>query len=203
LAGNRNRRQGRPGQPGPYPTPGGTIPVGGITIGGTKYLDLTGNGFSTDDTPQAGVTIDLDRAKSSGEASVASTTTGSDGTHVFTVSMPGTCYVQESVPSGYVQTGGGPCGNAGNTCYTIVAAACHGYAGYDFDDVQIPTCTPTDVCYRVTTPSRCSQTLTNLVDSTQQGDTVTATFTVPSGMNDQLTLVSYIAPGSAFNDPTA
>ena len=42
-----------PASPRLTTTPGGTIPVGGITISGTKYLDLTGNGFSSDDTPQA------------------------------------------------------------------------------------------------------------------------------------------------------
>ncbi len=45
--------------------------------------------------------------------------------------------------------------------------------------------------------------MTNLGGNTQQGDTVTVTFTVPSGMNDQLTLVCYIAPGSSFSDSTA
>ncbi len=30
-----------------------------VTINGTKYLDPTGNGFTSDDTPQSGVTIDL------------------------------------------------------------------------------------------------------------------------------------------------
>ena len=185
-------------------TPGGTMPVGGISISGTKYLDLTGNGFTSDDTPQAGVTIDLYQATSSGgQTLVASTTTGSNGTYSFTVSAPATYYVQESVPSGYIQTGGGPGGSAGDSDYTIVAAAGHSYSGYNFDDYLIPTCTPTNVSYKVTTPSGCSQTVTNLAGNTQQGDTVTVTFTVPSGMNDQLTLVSYIAPGSSFSDSTA
>ena len=31
-------------------TPGGTVSIGSFVISGTKYLDLTGNGFSTDDT---------------------------------------------------------------------------------------------------------------------------------------------------------
>ncbi len=185
-------------------TPGGTMSVGGISISGTKYLDLTGNGFTSDDTPQAGVTIDLYQATSSGgQTLVASTTTGSNGTYSFTVSTPATYYVQESVPSGYIQTGGGPGGSAGNAEYTIVAAAGHSYSGYNFDDYLIPTCTPTNVSFKVTTPSGCSQTVTNLAGNTQQGDTVTVTFTVPSGMNDQLTLVSYIAPGSSFSDSTA
>ena len=185
-------------------TPGGTMSVGGISIGGTKYLDLTGNGFTSDDTPQAGVTIDLYQATSSGgETLVAATTTGSNGTYSFTVSTPGTYYVQEVVSSAYIQTGGGPNGSAGNSYYTIVATGGHSYAGYNFDDYQIPTCTPTNVSYKVTTPSGFCQTVTNLAGNTQQGDTVTVTFTVPAGMNDQLTLVSYYAPGSSFSDSTA
>ena len=88
------------------------------------------------------------------------------------------------MPSGYIQTGGGPNGSAGNTYYTIVATSGHSYSGYNFDDYLVPTCTPTNVCYKVTTPSNCSTTVTNLAGNTQQGDTVTVTFTVPSGMND-------------------
>ncbi len=192
-----------PANPSLTTTPGGTIPIGDITINGTKYLDLTGNGFTSDDTPQAGVTIDLYQVTSGTQTFVASTTTGANGTYSFTVSAPGTYDVQESVPSGYIQTGGGPCGSAGNTYYTIVAAAGHSYSGYNFDDYLIPTCTPTNVSYKVTTPSGCSQSVTNLAGNTQQGDTVTVTFTVPTGMNDQLTLLSYIAPGSSFSDSTA
>ena len=191
-----------PASPTLATTPGGTLPVGGIIISGTKYLDLTGDGFSSDDTPQAGVTIDLFQATSGGETFIASVTTGSSGTYSFAVS-PGTYYVQESVPSGYIQTGGGPSGTAGNAYYTIVAAAGHNDSGYNFDDFHVPTCTPINVSYRVTPPSGWAQTVSNLAGNTQQGDTVTVTFTVPSGMNDQLTLVFYIAPGSSFSDSTA
>ena len=52
------------------------------------------------------------------------------------------------MPSGYIQTGGGPNGTAGNAYYTIAAAAGHSYSGYNFDDFQIPNCTP------VISPSR-------------------------------------------------
>ena len=45
--------------------------------------------------------------------------------------------------------------------------------------------------------------MSNLGGNTQQGDTVTVTFTVPAGMNDPLTLVSYIAPRPTFSDSTA
>ncbi len=180
----------------------GTLGSTSITISGTKYLDPTGNGFTSADTPQSGVTIDLYQQVGGSETLVATTTTARNGTYSFSVS-PGTYNVQESVPSGYVQTGGGPNGSTGNTYYTVVATSGHSYSGYDFADYLIPTCTPTNVCYKVTTPSNCSTTVTNLAGNTQQGDTVTVTFTVPSGMNDQLTLVSYLAPGPSFSDSTA
>ena len=64
--------------------------------------------------------------------------------------------------------------------------------------IRTPTCTPTNICYAVTygLPVQVS----DLRGNTQQGDTVTVTFTVPSGgLSDQLTLVSYTAPGSSFD----
>ncbi|HWY86722.1 MAG TPA: SdrD B-like domain-containing protein [Gemmataceae bacterium] len=191
-------------------TPGTTVPLGGFTIGGTKYQDLTGNGFSADDTPQSGVTINLYRESNNtkglqvgGDTFVTSTTTGADGTYSFALTTPGTYYVQESVPPGYIQTGGGSGGSAGCTYFTVVASSGHAYGGNNFDDFMIPTCTPICVSYKVTTPSNCSQTVTDLGGNTLQGDTVTVTFTVPPGMNDQLTLVSYYAPGSSFSNSTA
>jgi parallel beta-helix repeat protein len=201
-----------PANPSINTSPGGTISLGRLSISGTTYLDLTGNGFSTDDTPQSGVTIDLYEESNtcaglqvgnSGDTLVASTTTASNGTYSFTVAGAGNYYVQESVPTGYVQTGGGPYGSAGSTYYTIAASSNHSYSGDNFDNYQIPTCTPTNVCYKVTTPSGCSQIVSNLSGNTAQGDTVTVTFTVPSGMNDTLTLVSYYAPSPSFSDSNA
>ena len=47
------------------------------------------------------------------------------------------------MPSGYVQTGGGPNGDAGDAYYTINAAAGHNYSGNNFDDYLIPSgCCP-------------------------------------------------------------
>ena len=177
-----------------------------------KYLDATGNGFSSDDSPQSGVVVDLYAESNTqpglqegtgGDSLVATTTTGSNGSYSFTVTTAGVYYVQEVVPSGYVQTGGGQGGTAGDTYFTVNASSGQSYSGYNFDDYLVPTCTPTNVCFKVTTPSGHTTTVTNLAGATQQGDTVTATFTVPSGMNDQLTLVSYLAPGSSFSDSTA
>ena len=193
-------------------TPGGTVQLGDITITGIKYQDLTGSGFSSDDTPLAGVTIDLYSSSnnsnglqtgSGGDKLVGSTVTGSNGAYSFTVASAGTYFVTEVVPSGYIQTGGGPNGSAGCTYYTITATSNHTYGGNNFDDFMIPTCTPTCVYYKVTTPSGHSTTVTELSGNTQQGDTVTAYFTVPSGMNDTLTLVSYEAPTATWSDSNA
>jgi uncharacterized repeat protein (TIGR01451 family) len=192
-------------------SPGTTAGLGNITISGTKYLDLTGNGFSSDDTPDPGVTMNLYleangsgglQTGTGGDTLVATTTTTSNGTYSFTVSAAGTYYVQESVPSTDVQTGGGPNGSAGNTYYTVVATDGHAYAGYNFDDFQIPTCQPTCVSYTIT-HNGCTQTFTSLAGNTHPGDTVTVNFTVPSGMNDQLTLVSYYAQSPSWSDSNA
>jgi uncharacterized repeat protein (TIGR01451 family) len=182
------------------------------TISGTKFNDLTGNGFSSDDAGQCGVTINLYMESNcssglqtgcGGDKLVATTTTASDGTYSFGNLVPGTYYVQEVVPTGYVQTGGGPNGTAGSTYYTISAQSGQTYAGNNFDDYLVPICTPTCVNFTVNNNNCLTKGLTNLSGATQQGDTVTANFTVPTGMSDQLTLVSYIAPGSTFSDSTA
>jgi hypothetical protein len=175
-----------------------TVTIGYATavVSGTKFNDLTGNGFSSDDTGQSGVTIDLYRATSSGgETLVTSATTASNGSFSFSNLVPGdTYYVQEVVPSGYIQTGGGPSGTAGSTYYTICATNGGNFTGNNFDDYLIPTCSPTFVSYYV---NGGSTALSSLGGQTVQGDTVTVKFTVT--MTEQLTLVSYIAPGSSWN----
>src|SRR5262249_13216861 len=69
-----------------------------VSISGTKYLDLTGNGFTYDDTPQSGVIINLYQQVGSSITMVGTSATASDGTYGFAVS-PGTYRVYESVPS--------------------------------------------------------------------------------------------------------
>src|SRR5262249_18326185 len=98
-----------------------------ITISGTKYQDLTGNSFSTDDTPLGGVTINL--YKNGGSTPFASTTTLANGTYSFSNLGPGTYFVQEVVPAGWTQTGG----KAG---YTITATSGLTSSGNDFDNYQ-------------------------------------------------------------------
>jgi protocatechuate 3,4-dioxygenase beta subunit len=179
-----------------------------VTISGTKYNDLTGNGFSSDDTGLGGVTVKLfkdannDGVLTSADGNaVATTTTASNGTYSFGNVAPGTYFVQEVVPTGYIQTGGGPNGSAGSTYYTLAVQCGQTYTGDNFDDYMIPTCTPKSYSFTVNNGSS-SKTVSTLTGNTAQGDTVTVNFTTGT-MADTLTLVSYIAPGSTYNQSTA
>ena len=163
-----------PASPTITTTPGGTVSMAGFTISGVKYLDATGDGFSIDDTPQAGVTIDLYQVVNGCQTLVGSTITASDGTYSFTGYSPGTYEVTESVPSGYVQTGGGPNGGAGNTYYTINAAAGHNYSGNNFDDYLVPTSCCPSLVFKVGSGGSTT-TVSNLAGHTSQGNTVSVT----------------------------
>src|SRR5262249_16117481 len=76
------------------------------TIAGTKYNDITGNGFSADDSGLGGTTINLYQGTNSSGTLLASTTTAANGSYSFDNLAPGTYFVQESLTSDYVQTGG-------------------------------------------------------------------------------------------------
>jgi hypothetical protein len=195
-----------PAVPSITTTPGGPVTIGTFVISGTKYLDTTGSGFSSvagNDIPQSGVTINLYEEVNNCETFVESTTTATNGTYSFTLSNPGTYYVQETVPTGYIQTGGGPDGSAGNTYYTITAADGYSYGGNNFADYLIPNCCGSTVNFTVTTPSGSVYYKgPNLSGNTQQGDKVTATIT-NAPANQEFTLVTYYAPGSSFSDATA
>ena len=185
-----------------------------ITISGTKYLDLTGNGFSSDDTGLGGVTIDLYEATSgntgsgpNGSTLVATTpTAATTGAYSFGNLLPGTYYVEEGATPGtgtYVQTGGGPGGAAGSTYYTINALCGGNYTCNNFDDYLVPTnCTPS-YSYTVTNCGGAVSTPTSLGGNTQQGDTVSVSLKNTMSTSETFTLVSYIAPSSSWNAATA
>jgi len=92
-----------------------------------SFTDITGNGFTADDTPLAGVTINL--YENGGITPVATTTTAADGSYSFANLGPGSYSVQETVPAGSTQTGG----NAG---YTVSATSGTNSTGNNFDDFQ-------------------------------------------------------------------
>ena len=185
-----------------------TIVSASVTISGTKFTDATGNGFTADDAGQSGVTIDLYRESNrssglqtgcGGDTLVASTTTASNGAYSFTGLAAGTYYVQEVVPAGYVQTGGGPNGTAGNTYYTISAQQGQVYGGNNFDDFKQGACLSylSNIYYVINGTTK----VTDLRGNTHQGDQVQVFFTVANvpGAQATVTLVSYTAPDSYFN----
>ena len=63
-----------------------------------------------------------------------------------------------------------------------------------------PCCNLQDITYSVYNPADMTTTTpADLSGNTQQGDTVSATFTVPTGTYDQISLVSYNAPEPFYN----
>ncbi|HVS70156.1 MAG TPA: SdrD B-like domain-containing protein [Phycisphaerae bacterium] len=157
-------------------------------ISGTKFNDITGNGFSSDDTGLAGITIDL--FKNGSNNPVATTVTGADGSYSFNNLGPGSYYVQEAdQPAGWTQTGG----LAG---YTINATSGGNYTGNNFDDYHT-LCVVTCFHYEI---NGC-KIVNDISGQLHQGDVVKVIFTI-SGPGT-VSFVSYTAPDSYFNSGDA
>ena len=168
-------------------------------IRGTKYQDLTGNGLSSDDVGMGGVRVYLD-VNNNGvwDSTERSTITGSNGTYAFSGLSAGNYIVREVVPTGYVRTFPTL---ADNYCVALGIGA--SVTGLDFANYQCCTCTLTGVSFTINHTDGTSATVTNLRGNTNQGDEVIATFTVPAGQTERITLVSYTAPGPSFNAAVA
>ena len=83
--------------------------VKGVSITGTVYQDVPGNGtYSTSDPGVAGVTLTLTGTNNLGQSITATTVSGANGTYTFNADsngnplLPGTYQVTETVPSGYL-----------------------------------------------------------------------------------------------------
>jgi hypothetical protein len=104
------------------------------SITGHVYEDQTGDGLSADDTPLAGVTVQLylDRnanGKIDGsDTLVATAVTDANGVYAFTNLAAGQYVVQQVMPSGYTQTA--PSGSV----YALNVTAGAALTGMDFDD---------------------------------------------------------------------
>ncbi len=68
-------------------------------------------------------------------------------------------------------------------------------SGNTWEQVEVvtPCCNVSNVSFSLTNNGKTS-TVSDLAGNTQQGETVTANFTVPAGAYDELTLVTYTAP---------
>ncbi|MGD0389906.1 MAG: SpaA isopeptide-forming pilin-related protein, partial [Tepidisphaeraceae bacterium] len=187
-----------------------TIQAAPITdsLDGTVYIDATGNGLSATeqplagDTPEAGVVVDLYKdvngngvLDSSDGAPIATYTTGANGQYSFTNLPLGAYIVAEVAPSGYIQT-------APTIPDYYAETVVNGQEITNLNFANYHPCTTTLQCVTYTLSGGGCQTttVTNLRGATAQGETVTVTFTVPSGSAAmQYTLVSYNAPDSYFN----
>jgi uncharacterized repeat protein (TIGR01451 family) len=175
------------------------------SISGKKFLDLTGDGFSTDDTPLQGVTIQLYKdtqgtgvLDTTKDPVVATATTGTDGSYSFGTLSSGTYFVKELVPTGYIAT------EPTSGYYTAKVSSGSNITNDNFDDFALDCDLSKFVCvtYKVT-DNGCTKIVTNLRDNTHEGDTVSVTFTYTGTAPDEVALVSYTAPGSSFNANTA
>ncbi|MBP3960447.1 hypothetical protein J8F10_34910 [Gemmata sp. G18] len=185
--------------------------VGG-SISGTKYLDVSGNGLnktagtnSPADTPLAGVTIYLDLDNDGRlDAGEPETVTDANGNYLFTGLASKTYYVREVVPEGYIRTGPVLTDN-----YAVSVSAGKSYTGYDFANAEAcDTCvenTITCVTYTICHTDGTRETVSDLRGRTREGDLITVTFkiNVPTGKTQQVTFVSYTAPGADFDANTA
>jgi hypothetical protein len=111
-----------------------------IQISGHKFNDRTGDGITGDDAALGGVAVNLFRdANGNGVldgddgAAVASTTTAAGtGAYSFTDLGPGTYFVREVVPTGWIQTA-----PAAPGYYTVIAASGVDVADRDFANFQL------------------------------------------------------------------
>ncbi len=172
------------------------------SLSGTVYNDITGNGLSADDTPESGVVVDLYKdvngngvLDASDGSPIATYTTGANGQYSFTNLPAGAYIVAEVTPSGYVETA-----PALPDYYPETIANGQNITNLNFDNYHPCTTTLQCVTYTLSGGGCQTTTVTNLRGATAQGETVTVTFTVPSGSSAmQYTLVSYNAPDSYFN----
>ena len=166
----------------------------GGTISGTKFLDITGNGLSGDDTGLGNVTIQLYKdvngngnIDSLTDTVIATTTTDSNGNYSFTGLAAGHYIVLEVNPSGYVQTG--PVSGQ----YAVNLASNGSSTGNDFDDFKTEDCVVTCWTYEI---NGCTK-VSDISGQLHQGDVVKVTFTLPQP--ETISFVSYTAPDSYFN----
>jgi SdrD B-like domain/Right handed beta helix region len=170
------------------------------TLGGHVFNDIVGDGLTPDDTPLAGVVVrlylesDHNSVLDSGDgAPIATTTSDPNGLYTFTNLAPGTYYVQEIAPSGYVRTA-----PSQSAYFTNTAVAGTTITTDDFDNFKVPTnkSAVTNISYNDTSATGTKSTFTDLRGHTKNGDTITVNFTVLKGNSVTLSFVTYTTSGT-------
>ena len=175
------------------------VPSGNASIGGTAFIDATGNGLAAGDAAQSGVTIRLYREDQHRILEIASQKTAANGSFDFKNLSAGNYFVSEDAPRNWVQTT-----PAVPSYYSINLTAHQAVTGEDFANFKtLNTGVITHVSFTITDPTRGTYTVTNLRGKTQQGDTVTANFTVRGTASVVVSLEVYDAPGATFDARTA
>jgi len=162
------------------------------SISGFKFLDASGNGASADDSPLAGTTIYIDANNNSAlDAGERSTITDANGMYVFSGLSAGSFTIREVVGAGFLRTQPVLVDN-----YVVTLATGQNASGFNFTNTEIDCKGAiTDISYLI----NGTRTVTNLRGNTNQGDTVTAIFTIRPGFeNVRFTMVSYTAPSARF-----
>jgi hypothetical protein len=164
------------------------------SISGTKFNDVTGNGFSSDDTPLSGVTIEL--FKSGGTSPIATQVTDANGNYDFTGLAAGSYVVEEVVPTGWVQTA--PVSGSYNVTLSSTSLTS---TGNNFDDFMSSCCNTADfTCVSfVVQDASGVKTVSDLRGNTNQGDEVTAYFDYTGTTAHPVTFVTYTAPDNTYN----
>jgi protocatechuate 3,4-dioxygenase beta subunit len=165
----------------------------GGRITGTKFLDVTGNGLSADDTGLSGTTIYID-ANNNGrlDSGERSTVTGSDGTYTFDNLTGGTYTIREVVPAGMVRTF-----PALTDSYSVTVGLGQVSSGNNFANAEM---CDLDEITGVSFDANGTCFFTDLRGNTHQSDIITVTFTIRAGSSPHpFTLVSYTAPDSYFD----
>jgi hypothetical protein len=170
-------------------------------IAGHTYRDMSGNGMTSDDVIMPGVTISLylDRdgnaTLDSGDgAPVATMVSNSSGAYSFGNMASGQYFAEETVPTGYVRTY-----PLFSNYYSVNLTNSPGGTHFDFDNYMQVTGTVTNISYTI----NGTTTVTDLRGQTDQGDTVTVTFTVSGTTPTPVTFVVYNAPGPTFDATVA
>ena len=169
-------------------------------IYGYKYKDLCGDGLTSDDTGYGGVTIKLykdlnndGQLTSADGSAIATTTTDGNGYYSFSNVALAKYLVQEVVPTGWVRTA-----PALSDYYAVNVNAAGNFGSYNFANFKKETCYISNIKYYV---NNCL--VSGLGDNTHQNSVIKVTFTVPAGVSEMVSLISYKAPAPNFDPNTA
>jgi hypothetical protein len=174
------------------------------SIGGTKWLDCTGNGLSPDDTtPMSGVTIQLysdmngDGKLNAGDVFITDTQTLANGTYSFGNLADGKYLVKEVVPANYVRTA-----PTLLDYHAVTVSGGNNVNKLDFANYlkNCVNCCISNVCFVVNGCDIGS----DLRGKVKQGDQVCVKFTINAGCAPTtVSLVSYKAPSGVWDPNVA